>query len=154
MVGNGIALTDLGGIMARFVAKRRNISFEGCAFKNFAFKTNDIDKVEDLRKSSFYNNGFTEIDRDEATGVSLNKPLGKASKEELKRMLATMESEDVEFEKIEESLVVIDEEIKTEDIYKIKDDYENLKIEAKKKGMVWKGFPKKTALIEFLNAEK
>jgi len=140
--------------MAKFVAKRRNISFEGCAFKNFGYNTNDINELTHLRSSKFYNNGFIEIDREEITGISLSKPLGKANKDELKKMLATMESEEVKFEKVDESLVVADNKTET-----ITNDYSNweyndLKIEAKEKGMKWTGFPKKIDLIEYLNGTR
>ena len=140
--------------MAKFVAKRRNVSFEGCAFKNFAYKTDDIDKMARLRNSKFYNNGFLEIDRNEETGVSVNKTLGSATKEELQKLLDRMESEEVEFEKVEESLVVADNKTETITTDYSNWEYNKLKEIAKEKGMIWKGFPSKISLVEFLSAEK
>ena len=136
--------------MARFVAKRRNISFEGCAFKNFGYQTEDVDRISRLRKSRFCNNGFIEIERDDVLGESFNKPIGQASVEELKRQIMLRENaETTEFEEV--NVQDLDNEIKEVQEYTIEDDYEELKAKAKEKGMVWKGFPKKKDLIEFLN---
>jgi len=46
----------------RFVAKRRNVSYEGCAFKHFGYETDDVDKIIKLKNSKFYNKGFIALE--------------------------------------------------------------------------------------------
>ena len=143
----------------KFISKRCNISFNGCAFKHFSFQTEDEAKIKLLRSHFGYGNDFIEL------GAKDNS-LGKLTPEEINSIIERRKhSEEVEFEKVEEiqemekmitdtkkntNLFDVDvEEVGTK--YTMKDDYEELKTEAKAKGMEWKGFPKKKDLIEFLN---
>ena len=114
----------------KFISKRANASFEGCAFKHFLYQTDDKYKINKLRTSSWYGKGFTELSQDEENEI-LTKTGSELNADELQRLLERRRNaETTEYEEY---------------------SYEDLKTEAKDKGMKWKGFPKKKDLIRYLN---
>ena len=145
----------------RCVSKRRNISFEGCAFKNFSYQTEDPERMARLKRSKMYGKDFIEIDQGEDIKAILSKPANQLNLDELKAIIARREgAKEVNFEKVEGTItlnadtITLDNDSKTNSGIFESWEYKELKEEAKERGMKWKGFPKRVDLIEYLNGNR
>lgn len=87
----------------RFLSQRRNVSFSGCKFQTFSYETFDEQKIEKLRKSRWYGKAFFELKEKNDKPDLRNTTVRNLTKEQLKEILARMESKETEPKKEEPS---------------------------------------------------
>jgi hypothetical protein len=116
--------------MAKFISKRANVNFEGCAFRMYTYSTEEPERIQRLRRSYWYDKDFIELrDGEEVESTNGEDVLSSLTTEEIERILR------------ERRASVDYSEWKYQDLYN----------EAKKRGESFSKRPTKDELIGILN---